>query len=218
LVIPHSIHQKFSDWVGFTRTTINQVSVGSALYSIRGLNILPIMKKRGRGRPKGTGGPVAVLSSEDEKLLARFLRHERSRDERAELAILLSMTLGLRATELAALRHSDVYDLEGRVRTTLVISQGRLAGPTPLPLKAKELRIALADYLERRPAFSPVDPQQPLFRSERGGHLTSASMARYLSSTYRKAGIAGATSRSGRATKIANLLALDDLSPLFFRR
>lgn len=120
------------------------------------------MRKGGRGRPKGTGGPVAVLSSENEKLLAQFLRSDRCRDERAKLAILLSLTLGVRATELALLRFAHVFDLEGRVRTALLLKRGGLANPMLLPLKSKELRIALADCGPRRSRCRIfLDPHAP---------------------------------------------------------
>lgn len=173
------------------------------------------MKRRGRGRPKGTGGPVTTLSSKDEKSLARFLRSDH--DERGKLAILFSVTLGLRAAELALLRFCDVFDRQGRVLPALVLNPRGSRDERRLPLKAKELRSALADHFERQSMFAPIDPEQPLFRSQRGGHLTPASMARHLTSIYRKAGIRGATSRSGRATRKAKLMMLDDAIPFFFR-
>ena len=167
------------------------------------------MRRRGRGRPKGTGGPVTILCSEDEKSLARFLRNDH--DERGKLAILLSVALGLRASELTALRFVDVFSTEGRVLPALVLKTKLSAAPARrLPLKAKEIRTTLADYFEQQAAFASIDPAQPLFRSQRGGHLTTASMARYLTSIYAKAGIKHATSRSGRATRRARLMALDD--------
>ncbi len=174
------------------------------------------MKRRSRGRPKGIIGPVVVLSSEDEKSIVRFLRSDGLNDERAKLVIFTSITLGLRATELAALRFCDVFDRQGRVLPTLVLNPRGSQDKRRLPLTAKELRSALADHFERRSMFAPIDPEQPLFRSQRGGHLTPASMARYLTSTYRKAGIKGATSRSGRATKKSKLMMLDEAFPFFF--
>ena len=175
------------------------------------------MKRRSRGRPKGAVGPVVVLSSEDEKSIARFLRSNGLDNERANLAIITTITLGLRATELAALRFCDVFDRQGRVLPALVLSTRGSRDERCLPLTAKELKSALADHFERQSMFAPIDPEQPLFRSQRGGHLAPASMARYLTSIYREAGIRGATSRSGRATKKAKLMMLDEAIPFLLR-
>lgn len=174
------------------------------------------MKRRGRGRPKGTGGPVTTLSPEDEKSLARFLRSDD--DERGKLAILLSLTVGLRAAELAVLRFSDVFSSEGRVLPALVLHPKRAPHSIRLALDDKALRSALADCFERHATFSSTDLQRPLFQSQRGGALTTASMARYLTSIYQRAGIKGATSRSGRATRIAKILSSNESSAFLLQR
>ena len=44
-----------------------------------------------------------------------------------------------------------------------------------------------------------------LFASQKGGPMTACSMARFLKALYREAGIAGASSHSGRRTLITRL-------------
>jgi integrase/recombinase XerD len=44
-----------------------------------------------------------------------------------------------------------------------------------------------------------------LFRSQKGGAMTAGSMARFLKALYAEAGIAGASSHSGRRTLITRL-------------
>ena len=49
------------------------------------------------------------------------------------------------------------------------------------------------------------NPDAALFRSQKGGHLTAASMARFLKQLYVEAGIPRASSHSGRRTFITGL-------------
>jgi len=74
-----------------------------------------------------------------------------------------------------------------------------------IPVSAPKLRGLLANYRERQLSLRPQDEQNPLFRSQRGGHMMAASMTRFVTELYRKAGIADGSSRSGRRTLIASL-------------
>jgi integrase/recombinase XerD len=64
------------------------------------------------------------------------------------------------------------------------------------------LRRVLGEYHARG---RPWDLGAPLFRSQKGGHLTPASMGRFLKQLYCDAGLPGASSHSGRRTLITRL-------------
>ena len=159
------------------------------------------------GRPPGTSGRAAVLSASQVRHVFR-VAHARGRHAaRAEAALAVSMGLGLRAKELAGLRWSDVYDGDGRVRKVVHLKAAYTKGGRTRDVFASSpaLRRALERYGETRSVPSARASQAPLFASQKGGPMTTCSMARFLKSLYREAGIAGASSHSGRRTLITRL-------------
>ena len=159
------------------------------------------MGQGSRGRPRGTTGKAAALSPAQIKQVFRAARRVRHGD-RAEVALALSIELGLRASELAALDWSDVYNPDGTVRSAIYVERAYTRGSkTRVVVSSPKLRSLLADYREKQaPDWCECDQDAPFFRSQRGGHMTSASMARFVTGLYRRAVIAGGSSRSGRRT------------------
>ena len=151
------------------------------------------MRKGLQGRPKGSVGKAAILSSAKVRNVIASARRNGKYSDRAELVLALSIQLGLRATELAALRWADVYDLNGRVRQMILVTRAytRKAKTCALLVRSPKLRGLLADYREKQLSLRTRDEQFPLFCSQRGGHLTAGSMSRFVTGLYRKAGIAG---------------------------
>ncbi|MBN9042095.1 MAG: site-specific integrase [Rhizobiales bacterium] len=167
------------------------------------------MGGRIRGRPKGTTGQAALLGPDEIKALLRSARQCGRFVDRAELVIALSIELGLRASELAELRWANVYHPDGIVRDCLEVRRAytktRTVSSIAVTVHSSKLRILLADYREKLdPHVSRFD-QAPLFESQRGGHMTAASMTRFIAGIYQRAGIVGGSSRSGRRTLIARL-------------
>jgi integrase len=130
------------------------------------------MTRRPRGRPKGSGGPVTVLTSDQVRDVLRAAVNSGRYSDRAQLA---------------AMRVGDVVDVAGQLLESL--SNAR-----------PELRRALANYCEQH--VNPHAQQARLFRSQRGGALRPFSLASMLTSIYKCAGIRGASSRSGRKTAL----------------
>ena len=163
------------------------------------------MAKRFRGRPVGSTGTAVALHPHDIQSALRVARRERYAT-RAELLVLLSTILGLRASELAPIKINDVYASDGTLLQVIAV------GRSFLPSKRKQIdisdlhkvRAALSDYFEKE-LRDITDAQAPLFRSQQGGALRSQVIARYLTSLYRRAGIVGASSRSGRKTFIRSM-------------
>jgi integrase/recombinase XerD len=124
--------------------------------------------------------------------------------DRFTVAFMMSVGLGLRAKELAALRWHDVFDSNGALRDVLHLKAAYTKGAKTRDvfLSSPKLRRALLDYRSRT---RPNDGSLPLFRSQKGGNLSPSSMARALKSLYREAGLPTASSHSGRRTLITNL-------------
>jgi integrase/recombinase XerD len=161
------------------------------------------MGQGSRGRPRGTTGKAAALSPTQIKQVFRAARRVRHGD-RAEVALALSIELGLRASELAALKWCDVYNSDRTVREAISVEPAYSRGPkTRVVASSPKLRGLLADYREKQTLCAgECDQDAPLFRSQRGGQMTSASMARFITGLYRKAAIAGGSSRTGRRTHL----------------
>lgn len=162
------------------------------------------MPAANRGRPRGTSGKAAVLSSAQIRNVLRVARARQRFGPRSAAAFALSVGLGLRAKELAALRWSDVFEESGAVREVLHLKAAYTKGETTRDVypSSSQLRRILGEYHAR---CRPWDLREPLFRSQKRGHLTSASMGRFLKQLYREAGLPAASSHSGRRTLITRL-------------
>lgn len=165
------------------------------------------MGGRRRGRPKGSTGQSAILGSDQIKALLRSARRYGRYTDRAELVIVLSIELGLRASELAALRWADVYHPDGTVRDCLEVRRAytKTRKLSYVSVHSSKLRSLLADYREKSDPYTARCGQTPLFKSQRGSYMTAGSMTRFIAGIYQRAGIAGGSSRSGRRTLIARL-------------
>lgn len=152
-----------------------------------------------RGRPAGTTGTAVPLHPHDIQLVLKVARRERYAS-RAEALVLLSTTLGLRASQLAQLTIKDVYDEDGGVLPVISVPRFLLGKRSQIDLSdLHRLRKLLADYFEKQIGIG-MNSNTFMFRSQRGGSLSPQAIARYLTSLYRRAGIVGGSSRSGRKT------------------
>ncbi len=148
-----------------------------------------------------------MLSPTQVRQVFRVARSRPRHAARAEVALALSVGLGLRAKELASLRWGDVYDDEGRVRELVHLRAAYTKGgrTRDVYVTSPALRRVLAKYGEGRWLLGPRASQASLLPSQKGGPMTPGSMARFLKALYRDAGIQGASSHSGRRTLITGL-------------
>lgn len=158
-----------------------------------------------RGRPAGQTGPAPILRPVEIKRVLRLIRSRPRFSSRAEVAFHLSFYLGLRAKEIASLRWGDVFSDDGKIRDVLHLKAAYTKGSKTRDvfLSSPRLRQVLSQFAQNYPEGRK--PDAALFRSQKGGHLTAASMARFLKQLYVEAGIPRASSHSGRRTFITGL-------------
>ena len=163
------------------------------------------MSKRYRGRPQGQTGQAPIRKPDEIKRLFRLAKSRPRMSMKAEIALCLSLYLGLRAKEIASLKSADVYDENGRVRDVLHLRAAYTKGAKTrnVFLAAPKLRQHLADY--GRATGIDQRPQAPLCRSQKGGTFRAGSMARFLKKLYIEAGLTEASSHTGRRTFITSL-------------
>ena len=119
--------------------------------------------------------------------------------------LLATHLAGLRVGELAHLRYEDVVDAAGAVRDEIRLepeqTKGRHARTVFVNAKLKrEFEAYLGSY-------PPTKPQHRLFYTQKraGAGFTPNTLAQHFHYIYKRAGIEGASSHSGRRTFITNL-------------
>ena len=119
--------------------------------------------------------------------------------------VLLTHWAGLRVGEVAALRTKDVVDDDGRVLTEvrLLPEQTKNRHVRTVFINQK-LRKELQIYIN---AIRGRDIEKPLFYTQKRSGFSSNTATQLFISFYRKAGLVGATSHSGRRTFITSLAA-----------
>ena len=121
--------------------------------------------------------------------------------------LLATHLAGMRVGEVASLRYGDVYTQEGAVRDQINLipeqTKGRHARAVFVNAKLKR---ELEAYLVSHPMHNTGDR---LFYTQKRGRagFTPNTLAQYFHYLYKRAGIAGASSHSGRRTFITNLAA-----------
>jgi integrase/recombinase XerD len=140
---------------------------------------------------------------EFEQLLVFVASHPHAARNRA--MVLMTFWAGLRVGELAQLRFGDVFDANrlprAEVRLDPAITKGRQARTV---FVAHKLRDELRRYAEAHPTG---DPRHALFPTQKHPQrgFTPNTCAQHFLTLYRRAGIAHASSHSGRRTFITQL-------------
>ena len=111
---------------------------------------------------------------------------------------------GLRVGQIASLTISDVVDSERRVRDQLRLNPAYTKGGVSRTVfMNKLLQREIRRYLDSLPALPA--PKAALLRSQKGGQFSANSLCQLFAELYRRAGIAGASSHSGRRGFITKL-------------
>ncbi len=145
---------------------------------------------------------AATLNDAQIKRALRFCQ-SRKYTTRDSTILLFSIYTGLRAKELAALRVSDVYDVDGAVRQQFTLSAAQTKGSrTRTVFVNTALRTQLEHYARWR---GKCDGTAPLFRSQKGKHFSANTMCQLFLNIYKACGLSDASSHSGRRTFITRL-------------
>lgn len=144
---------------------------------------------------------AAVLTRDQFKRLIALSSHGRQ-GKRNLLAVLLSFGNGLRVMEIAGLRVKDVITEDGTIIDEVVLKKAKAGKKRCIYLIDKKIRTALKDYIEERKnsVNPPFNMNQALILSQRGISFSNRSLQKLFEVLYRKCGIVGASSHSGRRT------------------
>ncbi len=105
--------------------------------------------------------------------------------------------------EVAALRYCDVLDTDGQIRTEIVLAAEQTTGDKSRRIWLNELmRTELAAYVA---AHKPKHKTQQLYYSQRSEGFTANTLTHIINSFYQQAGIAKASSHSGRRSGLTTL-------------
>ena len=122
---------------------------------------------------------------------------------RNRVMLLCTYHAGFRVGEVAALQYGDVVQADGsiaaEVRLAAEKTKGNRARTVFLPEK---LRKELAAYVK---AYPQQNPNKPLFYTQKREGFSANTLAQHFFHLYHAAGLAGASSHSGRRTFITTL-------------
>jgi len=149
-------------------------------------------------------GKASILDSDQHQAFLQFLANQRH-TRRNQAIYLLSYRAGLRVQSIAGLLKNDVLDSSGNLKEVVELRPEivKKRKNYAVYLTHPELRDALLAYLSERPKMAKVEH---LFFSQQGRPFTANSLTHTLLSLYRKAGLDGASSHSGRRSYATNLI------------
>ncbi len=130
--------------------------------------------------------------------VARTLNPQRNR-----AMLLLTHLAGMRVGEVAAVRVCDVLASDGTVREEIHLSANQTKGKHSRTVLLNErMRAELALYMQ---TLRVRDSKQALFASQRSAAFTANTLTQVVNGIYKRAGLDGCTSHSGRRGFLTNL-------------
>lgn len=144
-----------------------------------------------------------ILSkAEFKRVLAVIDAHRYS--ERNRAIFYLSFLGGLRACEISALKVSDVVDDDYNVKTQIVLQASQTKGQQRnRVIIGTALQKALKRYIGA--VCGSKGRNTPLILSQKGGNFSPLTIVQLFAKFYARAGVAGASSHSGRRQYITAL-------------
>ena len=141
--------------------------------------------------------------------LRRVLDHVATRKHsvRNRAVVSFSFYAGCRVGEISSLLYTDVVDAEGNVRSEVVLrAENTKTREARTVFVNAKLKRELETYVRN---YKPTNPTDCLFYTQKRqtAGFTPNTLAQYFHYLYKRAGIAGGSSHSGRRTFITNLAA-----------
>ncbi len=118
---------------------------------------------------------------------------------------LISHWSGMRVGEIASLTIADVVNADGSVKAEIRLTAEQTKGRHPRTVYLPQKLIEEIQYYLRHRCVNSTS--ESLFYTANGKPFTANSLCQYFFWMYRKAGIAGASSHSGRRNFITSLAA-----------
>ena len=143
-----------------------------------------------------------LTKSEFKRIIAVIDAHRHS--ERNRAIFYLSFLGGLRACEISSLKISDVVDDNYKVKNQILLHATQTKGSeSNRVIISVALQKATQRYIDAVCASKRQD--QPLIQSQKGNAFSPLTIVQLFAKFYAKAGIAGASSHSGRRQFITAL-------------
>ena len=128
----------------------------------------------------------------------RYIDSKQRYAVRNKAMLLTSFFSGMRVGEIASLRVCDVQNEDGAIKSEVRLSASQTKGNVGRVVFVNEkLRTELATYLR---TYKVKDTTLPLFYTEKSKGFTANTLTQWFFWLYRKAGVSGASSHSGRRT------------------
>jgi len=147
--------------------------------------------------------PQAKTLTEKEirKVLNYISLHKHAARNRAML--LMTFQSGMRVKEVASLRIGDVWSADGEVKDEIRLlpemTKGKFARIVFVPVKLRKELIAYLATIDRS------DLSKPLFYTQKRDGFTANTMCQAFWWMFKKAGVEGASSHSGRRSFLTTL-------------
>jgi len=123
--------------------------------------------------------------------------------KRNRAILLLTHYAGMRIGEVAAVRFCDILAADGTVRDEINLSAAQTKGARSRSVLLNErMKAELTAYAQ---SVKIKDTKQALFSTQRSDAFTANSLTQIVNGIYKRAGLDGATSHSGRRTFLTNL-------------
>lgn len=174
----------------FAKTLLHDVVCGKQIsFAVRAVKFMRVVNDMAKAK---------VLSDSQIGLALQEIASGSADSFRDALMLMLSVSAGLRAQEIARLALYDVTDVEGAVTATIRVSKyaAKYCRERPVPM-LPQLQEALSLYIRSRNLT-----KGPLFSTRHGRPMTPNAVEKQLGRIFRRADFRGASSHSGRRTFI----------------